>query len=269
MQSNNGSIDTKYEVFSFKFLRESVKLLPETPDTKQQQVLLNIAQLCCSALDLCDELGTPRAPLSYETLLIHFAKNCLLVGNTEHCLSISQQVTKKLNELASPGSARIKQAFDNLWFAIKQFESKGKGSDECVLKLRKEALLCLHASKTCGLVSLLELVGKQFPAANSTHTLHLFQDFHSSLLSLDLLTSDFPSKLSCPEFVQCLQYLLNRSVLATKLDMASEGKAFLNHSLTLSKKHCTKCNSTVHKPATLQVLTVGLWSSILESKSGR
>lgn len=266
----------KYELFCLKLLKQCVGQLSGPLDSKKQRTLLDLSDLCCSALRICDGVSGKMPPFTFAKILLHLAKACLSIGAVSHCVSSCQilhaSLTSSPSDASNGGSALLKHVFELLWRAAVHLDKQDDSSDKESLEVRRKALESLLVSGSNDVVSTLEYVMKadhQFCHSTSLpthlhHVQHLYT-FHATLLPSPSL---LPPQSPCHMCVPVLQYWLHRVVLATRAEVEGEGEELLEQALTFLEQHSISCANS-HSPLSVQALTVRLWCSITTSHSDR
>lgn len=264
---------SKYELFTLKLLKQCTELLSGTHQPNKQQILLNISDQCCSAFQVCEGASKKVSALSYEKLLLHLAKACLMVKDLDRCLSSFQLLQSRLSSSltcrTTDEAGLLKLAFELLWKAAIQLSKQGS-TDECILEVRAQALRSLLSCGSCDMVSILEYVMKAehsytHSGATIPQSAPRLHTFHASLLPTSSLPSLLDPKSPCKNFTPVAHYLLHRVFLAAKTDTALEGEGLIDHTLAALKQHCRSCDSTHHLPVAIQAKVVKLWISISNS----
>lgn len=270
---------SKYELFSIKLLKQCIGCLPDTHDSNKQRVLLGLSDQCCTALQLVQEVSNSGKPkLTFSKLLLHLAKACMCIGETNlgvsYCSMLNCHFTK-LNTTGTEGSVLLKQAFELQWSASNEQIRKGCSWEDC-LELRKKALQSLLSCNDCDIVYTLQAVmkaehcftGTVSLSTTSQHVVDVLHSFHSTLIPTpaDILHH----QSLCDKFVPIAQYLLHRVVLAARAGREeSGGEELMELSAAMRKKHQQVCSSPHHWPVCVQGEVVWLWKSIMESSTQR
>lgn len=158
-RKNESSLELeKLELFSLKLFKLCIEQLQKTHDREDVGVLVNIAKVCVDALIVCSGCS-PKAPaLSFEKILLHFAKWCLtMTDNLSHVelgLKVCRVLADRLSDLetARPKEKKSteivnlqKLIYDILWKAALQLEQKDGVARIC-LEMRSVALESLVLS---------------------------------------------------------------------------------------------------------------------------
>ncbi len=271
---NDVSYTSKYELFSWKLLRQCVEHLPGTSDPKQRQYLFAISEESCACFKICAGASEKVPPLSFEKMLLHLSKNCISVGDTEHCLTFCQLAHSLLatdDRLTSSKTSQkettslLKLVFDLLWRGAFLLDKK-TGSALAALQYRKEALTSLLASgrfdpdTLCGRMM---KVDQQFTHSNPPSLHHHLLDFHTSLLPYHTLLSLVKPHLPCLQFTTIFRYILRRYILHVKRGVGPEGKGLILEADSLGKEHvlsCSECDVSVSLSVHISILKI--WAHI-------
>lgn len=272
------SASSKYELFSLKVLKQCVDTLSNQDNrtsAKSHGLLFELAEVCCSSLDLCPRSAKKLAALTYEKLLLQLARACLQAEAPEQCLSVCERLQTQLSGVLSKAKkpknceadGLLKHAYNFMWQAAAQLERAGLPV-KFVLDVRKKALLCLKScGESCDVVNMLNQAHKAeklflHPAEppGAPKTCHAF---HDSLLPSSTLPRLLVSGLACSEVVPISHYLLHRAVLAVKVGQGAKGWKLTEGLLVRLEEHNRGCDSAHHLPVMMQAEAVQLWMSVV------
>lgn len=157
-KKREGSLEwDKLELFSLKLFKLCIELLQKTDHGKEAESLVSIATLCMDALLVCSGSSAKAPPLSFEKILLHFAKWCLTLSSNSSThtridlgVKVCRVLADRLNiveDMKQERSAEIvnlqKLIYDILWKAGLQLEQKeegGVGVARLCLEMRTVAL---------------------------------------------------------------------------------------------------------------------------------
>ena len=149
----------KLELFSLKLFKLCIEEVQKVKE-RDTEPLVAIATVCVDSLLICSGSSSKAPPLSFEKILLHFAKWSFTTSSTtaltryEHGLKICQVLTAKLKS-HKPDKRKLaetvnlqKLVHDILWKSALQLEQRGDkvGVARCCLDMRTIALENLISS---------------------------------------------------------------------------------------------------------------------------
>lgn len=286
----------KYELFSLKLFKHVIEILPKCKAQQQHSTLKMIGVLCIESLQICDGFSGKAPPLSFEKMLLHFAKCCLTLSESETGVIACQALYAQLNRCSikdSRGKSFVaevqtlyKHASDMLWKASIHLEQKlGVPACEKCLVLRELALKCLLSSEDFELTLVLDRIIKAdvhyHKLSTNESTNHSTSNterntnkdgifkrlytFHTSLLQHKDILSLIRADQHCTAFSSSLMYILHLVYLYNKIGNKSEALSNLKLAQSLCTDHNNGCHEEIHVFVHAQALCLQLWITLTET----